>query len=369
MAYGPAQDIITSATPRLEGQEVQEYLGPVSSHLVAGTNIFSDIAASFSDLFGGRSKSYRKQLEKINEEVIGQLKEKAANRGANALVGLQIDNDQISGQNKEMFMVTASATAVRVESRSEPSPKREAEKEEPITANEMNVEEKTVRLRRKHENGTLQLSDENWRFLIENRVSDFAGIAQDTVTGSLEASGVTPRQRTHLNNGPDYFLSLSDKKAKEHLYEMTAHDNLEVADWAIGVLEEGNMLDLSQVEALLGEDFYSGQKPALEILTRVDKSYYEQSDIPRLEALKLQIERSFGKRAEVFEVEKSGTFSSGTEKVWQIKEGARNSMDRDYCSETGLDMYGFGKTETKPEEAIQALETKVSALHRRFSSS
>jgi len=52
---------------------VKSYLDVVSSHVVAGTNIFSDIAASFSDVFGGRSKSYKRQLESIKEEAVSEL--------------------------------------------------------------------------------------------------------------------------------------------------------------------------------------------------------------------------------------------------------------------------------------------------------
>ena len=44
-------------------------------------------------------------------------------------------------------------------------------------------------------------------------------------------------------------------------------------------------------------------------------------------------------------------------------------MDQEYCSETGLDIYGFGKTETRPDEAVDVLETKITALNRRFSDS
>jgi uncharacterized protein YbjQ (UPF0145 family) len=342
----------------------------VSAHVVAGTNIFSDIAASWRDVFGGQSKSYKKQLEQINERVVGELKEDASQQGANALVGLQIDHDQISGQNKEMFMVTASATAVRAESRSQAAPTGD-ETGGAITAGEMNVEEKTVRLHRKHQDGTLQLDDENWRFLIENQISDFSGIVQAKATEIFVGSSIVPQQKKkrHLSNSRDYFLSIPSGRAKEHLYDMATHDEVEVSDWAIGVLEDGNMLDLDRIKEMLGGEFYSEQKPALEILSRADKPYYEPGDLERLKEIKSQIERGFEKRADVFEVEEEGMFSSDTKKVWQIKDGARNPMHQDYCSETGLDKYGFGKTETRPDEVVQVLDTKIKALNRRFSRS
>lgn len=361
-----------STTPDLEGWDITQYLGAVSTHVVAGTNIFSDIAASWRDVFGGQSKSYKKQLEQINEKVVGELREEASQRGANALIGLQIDHDQISGQNKAMFMVTASATAVRAKSRAEPDSTEGQGEAGPITAREVGIEERTVRLLMKAKEGDLQLDEENWRFLIENQVSAFAEIVQATLTETLKGrGGSTPhsqrqRQKRHLNNGRDYFLSIPEEKAKEQLYEMVSHDENEVANWAVSVLADGNLLDLGRIESMLGGDFYDEKKPALDILTRVDKPYYEPNDIERLNALKMMIERGFGQRGEVFEVEDSGMFSSDTKEVWQIKEGAHNPMDQQYCSETGLDIYGFGKTETRPGETVRVLDTKIAALNRRF---
>lgn len=363
-----AQSVLVSTTPRLEGWEIREYLGAVSAHIVAGTNIFSDIAASWRDVFGGQSKSYKKQLEQINEKVVGELKEEAAQRGGNALVGLQIDHDQISGQNKEMFMVTASATAVRAELSSKPDSTGSQEKEKAVTAREVSVEERTVRLIKKAQNGNLKLNENRWRFLIENHVSDLAGPVQGALAETLEGLVGQPlqKQKKHLENGRDYFLSIPEETAKDHLYDMTSHDGKRVVDWAIGVLEDGNLLDLDRIVSMLEGDFYNEQKPALKVLTCVDKPYYEEGDIERLEDLKSMIENGFEKRGEVLEVEESGMFSSDTKKVWQIKEEVRNPMNQKYCSETGLDIYGFGKKETRPNEALKVLERKIAALNRRF---
>lgn len=64
------RQVIVSTTPTLDGWGIDEYLGVVTSHVVAGTNMFSDIAASFSNIFGGTSTSYQKQLERIHESAV-----------------------------------------------------------------------------------------------------------------------------------------------------------------------------------------------------------------------------------------------------------------------------------------------------------
>ena len=103
---------------------------------------------------------------------------------------------------------------------------------------------------------------------------------------------------------------------------------------------------------------------------RVDKRYYERADIERFEQVKGLIENGFEERGEVLRVEESGMFSaSGKKKVWQIKEGVHNPMEREYCKETGFDIYGFRETEISPDQAVQVLARKIKALKGRFGES
>ena len=67
-------NFIISTTPTLEGYKIKNYFGTLTSHVVAGTGLFSDFAASMSDIFGGRSESYQKQLISLKEEVFKSLK-------------------------------------------------------------------------------------------------------------------------------------------------------------------------------------------------------------------------------------------------------------------------------------------------------
>jgi uncharacterized protein YbjQ (UPF0145 family) len=53
-----------STTEEPDGGEIPESLDAVSAHVAAGPNVFSDIAASFSDVVGGRSPpSSRRRAE------------------------------------------------------------------------------------------------------------------------------------------------------------------------------------------------------------------------------------------------------------------------------------------------------------------
>src|SRR5947207_764071 len=94
------KDILVTTTSSIEGLSVKQYLKPISAHIVAGTNLFSDFLASFSDVFGGRSQTYQKQLASLYSEAIERLKVAAYEIGANCIIGLNVDMDEISGKGK-----------------------------------------------------------------------------------------------------------------------------------------------------------------------------------------------------------------------------------------------------------------------------
>jgi len=54
--------MITTTTPSIEGKKIVEYKGIVFGEVVSGVNFVKDIAASFSNFFGGRSGSYEEEL-------------------------------------------------------------------------------------------------------------------------------------------------------------------------------------------------------------------------------------------------------------------------------------------------------------------
>ena len=90
------KDVLITTTSTVDGLKIKKYLKPVSAHIVAGTNLFSDFFASFSDVFGGRSNTYQKQLASLYNEATERIKFAAYEIGANYIVGLNIDMDEIS---------------------------------------------------------------------------------------------------------------------------------------------------------------------------------------------------------------------------------------------------------------------------------
>ncbi|WP_369294072.1 YbjQ family protein [Sphingobacterium siyangense] len=56
---------MVTTTNSIEGREISRYNDPIVANVVIGTNIFSDIGASYIDFFGGSSTSYEKKMQEM----------------------------------------------------------------------------------------------------------------------------------------------------------------------------------------------------------------------------------------------------------------------------------------------------------------
>ncbi len=100
--------MIVTTTPSVEGREIAQYCGVVVGEAILGANIFRDVFAQITDIVGGRSGAYEKSLQEARETALGELEERAAAAGGNAVVGVDLDYEVINN----MLMVSASGTAV-----------------------------------------------------------------------------------------------------------------------------------------------------------------------------------------------------------------------------------------------------------------
>ena len=103
--------MILTTTPTLEGQPIKQYLGIVTGETIIGANAIKDFMAGLTDFFGGRSTTYEKVLIEAKESALADLQQRAAQKGANAIVGIDLDYETV-GANGSMLMVTVSGTAV-----------------------------------------------------------------------------------------------------------------------------------------------------------------------------------------------------------------------------------------------------------------
>ena len=104
--------MIQTTTPSVEGRAITEYLGVVTGEAILGANIVRDLFAGVRDIVGGRSGAYEEELRKAREIALHEMGSEASGRGADAIVGIDLDYETVGGGG--MLMVTASGTAVRL---------------------------------------------------------------------------------------------------------------------------------------------------------------------------------------------------------------------------------------------------------------
>ena len=103
--------MIVTTTPNIEGKPIREYKGIVTGEAIMGANIFRDFFASITDIVGGRSAAYEKELGKAREVAQDEMMAKARELSADAVVGVDLDYEVI---RDGMLMVTISGTAVKL---------------------------------------------------------------------------------------------------------------------------------------------------------------------------------------------------------------------------------------------------------------
>jgi uncharacterized protein YbjQ (UPF0145 family) len=105
--------MIQTTTNAIDGRAVTEYLGVVTGEAILGANIVRDLFAGVRDIVGGRSGAYEEELRNAREIALQEMEAEAAARGADAILGIDLDYETVGGQGS-MLMVSASGTAVRL---------------------------------------------------------------------------------------------------------------------------------------------------------------------------------------------------------------------------------------------------------------
>lgn len=112
-----SDDIIITTMNDIPGYEVVDVYGECFGLIVRARNAFSNIGASFRTIAGGEVKGYTKLLSESRNHAVDRLKDAARERGANAVIAMRFDCNEIGDIMSE---VAAYGTAVVVR-RAQPS--------------------------------------------------------------------------------------------------------------------------------------------------------------------------------------------------------------------------------------------------------
>lgn len=336
-----SNNVLITTTSSIDGHKINQYKGVVSARVVTGTGLFSDWAASFSDVFGGRSNTYNTQLKSIFDEVIAQLEVEAKMVGANLILGIRIDHDEISGKGKQMFMVTATGTAAFSNS---------ITLDEEITENEVMLEKFSYELNRLRLIQTIKSNPSqlltNWDYVSENRVHE---VMYEVLKHYISYDGYV--EDVVMQKSPQYFSDL-DVYSKPFLYKNIFIDN--IAQRVAKLIVDSNLVDYDQVITLLNSDSISLKKCGLRLMLG-KKKRYSTSDINTLESIDQLISELFKKQGKAIDSDK-----------WECKCGKVNKISLTYCKSCSHDIWGFLQHEVTSENAKAAIRETKSVLKQIF---
>ena len=104
--------MLVTTTNDIEGHRIARYLGLVRGLTVRSRSVIGNIGAGIQSLFGGNITIYTDLAEKAREEAFNLMVQHAASAGANAVVAMRYDANEIADGITE---VLAYGTAVTVE--------------------------------------------------------------------------------------------------------------------------------------------------------------------------------------------------------------------------------------------------------------
>jgi len=106
-----AESVLVTTTGGVDGYRVTRYHGIESVELVIGTGLFVEVAGDFKDFFGKRSLGFEKKLTEAKQTAMKTLQFQAARLGGNAVIGVDLDYTEFSG-NRVALIVNGTVVTI-----------------------------------------------------------------------------------------------------------------------------------------------------------------------------------------------------------------------------------------------------------------
>ena len=320
--------MIITTTNSIENAKIEKYLGVVTTNLVIGTNFFSDFKASFTDFFGGMSGTYRKQMDTLYQKAYNALSQKASSLGANCVLGFKIDFDELSGKGTQMFMISVSGTAVKINFDS--TPDTNLINSNTISADKIKIELFKEKWAKRDKN--IPPTHEELNFIIENNLWELTSSLYDYYTmpqNSYENSPI-------IEKFPNIIATMNYDNIIEFIY----NDYPQRKKYAYKLIKNNNLFNAKKILELLKENHIS---LAIDLL-ETEKNEYNENDIQIMEEIISCID-NLPNKGKIEEV-KSGLLSSKIVEMYICPNGHKNNKDFEFCEACGLNIKGLEKWQT-----------------------
>jgi uncharacterized protein YbjQ (UPF0145 family) len=346
--------MIVTTTGSIEGYRVVRHLGPVSVHMVAGTNMFSDFFASMSDIFGGTSGTYGRQLANLYTRATKLLEEEARKRGANAVIGLSIDFDELSAQGKSMFMLNALGTAVRVV---------ESGQSVADAVNGLNVESVERALRRREvvrelASGAVTLTEELWDFATAERIKEFSAYVVSAVARAEESPGA---RADEIERARRYFSALGPDVAARRVFPyLKPRDKTapRVRTAAADLVRQLDLMDYRLLLELLDDPDTETARRGLQVATAFRQEYAAE-DVEHIRAVRERVRTRFTPRWKPTKVK--GMFGK-EHTAWSCPCGGTPGAEDKLCPQCERDTLGLAYRDMTPQQVDEYLAELLEVL-------
>lgn len=314
--------IIITTTNSIEHFEIEHYIEIISTNVVIGTNFFSDFGASLTDLFGGFSGTYQNKLQEIYNIAIENLKKKSKRLGANAVIGLKIDFDEISGKGKSMFMISALGTAVVVKPKMQnlSNKIKESVPDTVISYIDLNKEVSKLQIIEKAKNKILP-SIVEWTYLLNNPIEEISEVLLDEYVGinPMSINEKSELQKLLFDNFPTYVQNLNKNFVINLLYDKIDGESNQIID----LLKGNKLFNSAKIKQLVNK---GNLTCAIECL-KIDKDIYDVSDIYGMN----EILNLIDELPDLGKIEMSKGLLSKPIEVFICPKGHKNNINDIFC--------------------------------------
>lgn len=261
-------DILITTTDSIEGATITRYIEVLRTSVVVGTDL------ALTDLFSGTNRKYSSQLNNSYDRAMVNLKMKGFAVGADAIVGLHTDFEEIFGKGKTKFVVSLVGTAVKLDCSRMPSLKTQTDT---VSASTLRRQHLMLTLRKKMNDDNYALSVDDWDNILNYSLWDLAPFIyrRYLLLNKATVSNVPLQEKKLLlDNFIPFFKSMNYNDAADVIYGDVTTDPYGTAD----VVNKLQLFHPEKICSLLQPE----NKHLVIALLKADRPNYSLPDLQRM---------------------------------------------------------------------------------------
>lgn len=267
------KSITITTTDTIEGCKITGYIDIVRYSMVVGTDI------ALTNLFISTSKKYSNQLNEIYEKAMQYLRLKGMAIGADAIVGLHTDFEEIFGKGIRKFVVSLIGTAVTLDNTPDSCDNTQ---ENTVSRVYLQQQQLLLNLRRKFSDINYAPDEDDWENIIKYSLHDLAPyLYKRYLILSKETISSTPlaEKKLLLDNFIIFMQSMDYDNACDVVYSDITTSPFGTCE----VVEACHLFNPSKIVELLSPE----NKHIVISLLNADKDYYDMNDLSLMKKIEV----------------------------------------------------------------------------------